>query len=54
MKMKEDEKISQYADRIETSVSVIRSSRGKIEDTTIVSKVLKTLLLIYAIKAFAI
>ena len=54
MKMREDENIAKYVEIIEASVSVIRASRGKIEDIIIVSKVLRTLLPIYAIRVLAI
>ena len=50
MKMKEDENIAKYFERIKASVSAIRASGGKIEDETIISKVLRTLLPIYAIR----
>lgn len=49
MKVREDENISQYANRIKASISAIWASGGKIEDATIVSKVLRTLLPIYDI-----
>lgn len=52
--MIEDENINQYVDRIKASVSAIRASRGTIEDATIVRKVLRTLLPIYAIRVLAI
>ena len=48
--MREDENIAKYVERIKASVSAIKASGGDIEDTTIVSKVLKTLLPIYAIR----
>ena len=32
MRMKEDENIIQYGDRIKASISAIRASRGMIED----------------------
>ena len=54
MKMKEDENISQYANRIKASVSAIWEVGEIIEDATIVSKVLRTLLPIYAIRVSAI
>ena len=47
MKMREDENISKYFERIKESVSLIRASRGEIKEETIISKVLKTLLLVY-------
>ena len=50
MKMKEDKNIIQYAIRIKALVSAIRAFGGKIEDVTVVSKVLRTLLLVYAVR----
>lgn len=50
MKMKEDENIAKYVERIKTSGSSIKVSRGNIDDKTIESKVLRTLLPIYAIR----
>ena len=40
--------------RVKANVSAIRASRGEIKDETIISKVLKTLLPIYAIRVFSI
>ena len=48
--MREDENIEKYAERINVSVSAVKSSTRKIEDVTLVRKVRITLLLIYAIK----
>ena len=42
--MKEDENIVKYVERIKASVSAIKASREKIDDVTVVRKVLKTLL----------
>ena len=39
---------------IKASVSAIRASRGEIKEETIVSKILRTLLPIYAIRVFSI
>ena len=50
IKMREDENIEKYAERINVSVSAVKSSTRKIEDVTLVRKVRITLLLIYAIK----
>ena len=50
IKMREDENIAKYNDRIKASVCAIKASRGKIEDETVVSKFLKTLLPIYVIR----
>ena len=41
-------------ERIKVNVSAIKSSRGDIEEKIVVSKVLRTLLPIYAIRVFAI
>ena len=54
MKMREDENIAKYVERIKVSVSVIKASRGEIKDETVISKVLKTLLPIYAIRVSAV
>lgn len=50
MKMKEGENIVQYSERIKKSVSAIRSIGGRITNEIVVSKVLITLLPIYAIR----
>ena len=52
--MREDENIAKYVERIKESVSTIKASGGKIEEETIISKVLRTLLPIYAIRVSAI
>ena len=52
--MREDEKIAKYVERIKASVSAIKAFGGKIEEETIISKVLRTLLPIYAIRVSAI
>ena len=54
MKMREGENIVKYVERVKASVSAIRASGEKIEEKTIISKVLRTLLLIYAIRVSAI
>lgn len=54
MKMREEENIAKYVERIKTSVTAIRASGGKIDDETVISKVLRTLLPIYAIRVSAI
>ena len=54
MKMREDENIAKYVERIKESVSAIIASRGKIEEVTVISKVLRTLLLVYVIRVSAI
>ena len=38
MKMREDENIAKYVERIKDSVSAIKSSRGKIEELKMVVK----------------
>ena len=50
MKMREDENIAKYVERIKASVSAIKASRVIIKDVIVVSKVLITLLPIYAIR----
>ena len=54
MKMREDENIAEYVERIKASVSAIRASGGIIDDKIVVSKVIRTLLPIYAIRVSAI
>ena len=54
MGMEEGENVSQYIARIKEVVSAIRSTTGHIDDDTILSKVLRTLLPIYAIIVSAI
>ena len=54
MKMREDENITKYVERIKASISAIRASGGKIEDETNISKVLRTLLPIYEIRVSTI
>ena len=54
MKIREDENIAKYVERIKTSVRAMKASRGDIKEETIVSKVLRTFLLIYAIRVSAI
>ena len=54
MKMREDENIAKYVERIKASVSEIRASGGEIKEETVISKVLRTLLLVYAIRVSAI
>ena len=49
MRMREDENIAKYVERIKASVSAIRASGGKIEEETVISKVLRILLPIYVI-----
>ena len=45
MRMREDENIAKYVERVKASVSAIRAFVGDIKDKTVVSKVLRTLLL---------
>ena len=54
MKMEEGENIAQYVSRIIEVVSAIRSVVGHLDDDTALSKVLRTLLPIYAIRVSAI
>ena len=54
MRMREDENIAKYVERIKASVSSIKAFGGKIEDETVISKVLRMLLPIYAIRVSAI
>ena len=50
MKLREDENIAKYVERIKTSVSAIKASRGDIDEKIGVRKVLKKILPIYAIR----
>ncbi|GLJ10682.1 hypothetical protein SUGI_0132960 [Cryptomeria japonica] len=54
MQMVEDETIQQYGIRIKTIVGHIKSAGGKMEDSTVISKVLRSLLLVYAIRVVSI
>ena len=49
MRMEEGENIAQYVARIKEVVNAIRGADGKIEDETVVNKVLRTLLPSYVI-----
>ena len=53
MRIEEGENIAQYVARIKV-VSAIRGATGLIEDDTILRKVLRTLLLFYAIRVSTI
>ena len=54
MRMEEGENIAQYVARIKEVVSAIKDATCKIDDDTVLSKVLRTLLLFYAIRVSAI
>lgn len=54
MRMVEGETIQQYGIRIKTMVGDIKSTGGTIDDATIVSNVLRSLLSVYAIRVVAI
>ena len=54
MKMREDENIAKYVERIKSSVSVIKASGGDIQEVTVVRTVLRNILHIYAIRVSAI
>ena len=54
MRMREDENVAKYVERIKASVTVIRASRGEIKEETIVHKILRTFLPIYEIRVFSI
>ena len=54
MKMEEGETVAQYVARIKEVVSVIKGADGAIEDDTVLRKVLRTLLPIYAIRVSTI
>ena len=50
MRVKEDENVAKYVERIKASVSVIRAFEVEIKEETSVSKILKTLIPINAIR----
>ena len=50
MRMEEGENIAQYVARIKEVVSAIKGVTGQIDDDTMLSKVLRILLLFYAIR----
>ena len=54
MRMREDENVAKYVERIKASFSEIRASGGEIKEEIFVSKILKTLLPIFAIKVSTI
>ena len=54
MRMEEGEIVDQYVARIKDVVSAIKSVDGLIYDDTVLSKVIRTLLLVYAIRVSAI
>ena len=54
MRIEEGENITQYASRKKEVVSAIRSFVGHLDDETILSKFLRTLLPIYVIRVWAI
>ena len=54
MRMEEGENIAQYESRIKEIVSAIRSANGTLDDETVDSKVLRTMLPIYAIRVSTI
>ena len=54
MRMREDENIKKYVERVKACVSVIREFGGDIKGEIVISKVLRNLHSIYAIRVFAI
>ena len=54
MKMREDENIAKYVDRIRVSVSAIKPSKGIVDDLVVARKVLRTLLPIYVVRVSSI
>ena len=50
MRMREDENIAKYVERIKASVSIIRAFEGEIKEEIVISEVIKKLLPIYAIR----
>ena len=54
MKMEKGENVAQYVTRIKEVVSAIKGATHQIDDDTVLSKVLRTLLPIYAIRVSTI
>lgn len=54
MRMREDENVAKYVERIKANVSAIRAFGGEIKEEIFVSKVLRNLLLIYVIRVSSI
>jgi hypothetical protein len=54
LRMREDENIAKYVERVKAVVSAIKASGGDITEETVIRKVLRTLLPIYAIRVSAI
>ena len=54
MRMSKDENVSKYVERIKASVNASRASGGEIKEETVVSKILRTLFFIYAVRVSAI
>lgn len=54
MRMMDGDNIQQYGQRIKEIVGEIKSADGTINDDTVISKMLRTLLLVYGIRVFAI
>ena len=52
--MQEGENIVQYCARVKEVVNAIRGATSKIEDESVISKVLRTLMSIYVIRVSAI
>ena len=54
MRMREDENVAKYVERVKANEIAIKASRGDIKDETIISKFLRKLLPIYVIRVFSI
>ena len=54
MRVREDENVPKYVERIKASISTIRASGREIKEETVVTKILRTLLPIYAIRVSTI
>ena len=50
MRIREDENVVKYVERIKASISAIRASGEEIKEETILSKIIKTLLPIYVVR----
>ena len=54
MRMREDENVAKYVERVKASVSTIRASGGEIKEEIFVSKILNFFIPIYAIRVSSI
>ena len=50
MRMREDQNVAKYVERIKASVNATRASGGEIKEETVVTKILRTFLPIFSIR----